>query len=71
MTWYNCLWRMNNRTDINDVSIQIQHYYLYFAMRSYAGILNDKTIANELMYIPNYDTQNYQLCRLQLVEETF
>ena len=40
MTWYNCLWRMNNRTDINDVSIQI-HYYLDFAIRSYAGILND------------------------------
>ena len=28
-------------------------------------------MANKLKYIPNDDTQNYYLCRLQLVVETF
>ena len=28
-------------------------------------------MADRLMYIPNDDTQNYPLCRLQLVVETF
>ena len=28
-------------------------------------------MADKLMYIPNYDTQNYLLCKLQLVVETF
>ena len=31
---------------------------------------NDETIANKLMYIPNDETQNYPLCRLQLVVDT-
>ena len=26
---------------------------------------------DKLMYIPNYDTQNYPFCRLELVTETF
>ena len=37
----------------------------------FQGIQRDKTIANKLMYIPNEDTQNYLLCRLKLVVETF
>ena len=28
-------------------------------------------MADKLMYIPNDDTQNYPLCRLPLVVETF
>ena len=28
-------------------------------------------MADAEMYIPNDDTQNYQFCRLQLVDETF
>ena len=28
------------------------------------------TIADKLMYIPNYDTQYYPLCRLKLVIES-
>ena len=31
----------------------------------------DKTMADKIMYIPNGDTQNYHLCRLQLVVELF
>ena len=31
----------------------------------------DKTMADKIMYIPNGDTQNYHLCRLQLVVETY
>ena len=31
----------------------------------------DKTIADKLMYITNYDTQNYPISRLKLVVETF
>ena len=26
----------------------------------------DKTMANKLMYIPNYDAQNYPFCRFKL-----
>ena len=33
--------------------------------------LRDKTMADDLMYIPNDATQNYPFCRLQLVDETF
>ena len=29
------------------------------------------TMAVKFMYIPNYDTQNYYFCRLQLVVEVF
>ena len=36
-----------------------------------AWIQRDKTMADKLMYIPNYNTQNYPLCRLQFVIETF
>ena len=28
-------------------------------------------MSDKLVYIPNDDTQNYSLCRLQLVVETF
>ena len=28
-------------------------------------------MTDKLMYIPNYDTQNYPFCRLQLVGEIF
>ena len=28
-------------------------------------------MANKLIYIPNDDTQNYPLCRLKIVVETF
>ena len=31
----------------------------------------DKILNNTFMYIPNDDTQNYQICRLQFVVETF
>ena len=31
----------------------------------------DKTMANKLMYIPNYDAQNYPFCRFKLEVETF
>ena len=31
----------------------------------------DKTMADNLMYFPNDDTQKYPLFRLQLVVETF
>ena len=31
----------------------------------------DKTMTDKLMYIPNYDTQNYPLCSLLLLVETF
>ena len=34
------------------------------------GILREKTMADKLIYIPNDDTQNYPLCRLQFVVET-
>ena len=37
----------------------------------FQGIQRDKTIGNKLMYIPNEDSQNYPLCRLKLVVETF
>ena len=30
------------------------------------GIKSDKTLADKLMYILNYNTQNYPFCRLQL-----
>ena len=32
-----------------------------------AGIYRDKTMASKSMYIPYDDTQNYPLCRLQIV----
>ncbi len=35
-----------------------------------SGILRDKTMADKMMYIPNDDTQNLTICRLQLVVET-
>ena len=31
----------------------------------------DKILNNTFMYIPNDDTQNYHICRLQFVVETF
>ena len=31
----------------------------------------EKTMADQLMYIPNDDTQNFSFCRLKLVVETF
>ena len=31
----------------------------------------DKTMADKFMYIPNDDTLNYHICRLQLVVKTF
>ena len=31
----------------------------------------DKTMADNLMYIPNDDIQSYPFCRLKLVVETF
>ena len=34
-------------------------------------IQRDKTMADNLKYIPNDDTQNYPFCRLQLVVESF
>ena len=37
----------------------------------FSGIYRDKTMADELMYIPNDDTQNYPICRLLLMVETF
>ena len=30
-----------------------------------------KTMDDKLMYIPNYDTENYPFCKLQLGFETF
>ena len=33
--------------------------------------LRDKTMDDKLEYIPNDYTQNYPLCRLQFVVETF
>ena len=35
-----------------------------------AGILRYNTMVGKLVQIPNYDTQNYSLCRLQLVVDT-
>ena len=35
------------------------------------GILRNKTMADKLLYIPNYDTQNEPFCILQFVVETF
>ena len=40
-------------------------------MSSHKGIERDKTMADKFMYIPNYDTQNYLFCRLQIEVETF
>ena len=34
-------------------------------------ITRDKTIADEMMYIPNDDTQKYPFYRLQLLVEMF
>ena len=31
----------------------------------------DKSMADKLMYIPYYYTQNYPICRLKVVVETF
>ena len=36
-----------------------------------SGIVRDKTMTDKLMHIPNKGTQNYLVCRLQLVVETF
>ena len=36
-----------------------------------AGIQRDMAMTDKLMYIPNYDTQNYHFCKLKLVVETF
>ncbi len=36
-----------------------------------SGIYRDKTVADKLMYIHNDVTQNYHLCILKLVFETF
>ena len=36
-----------------------------------SGIYRDKTMDDKLMYIPNYDTQNYLFCTLKLVVKTF
>ena len=33
--------------------------------------IRDKTMADELMYIPNDNTQNHHFFRIQLVIETF
>ena len=35
------------------------------------GITRDKTMADKLMYIPNDDIKNYNICRIELVVETF
>ena len=40
-------------------------------MVKFAGIWRYKTMADKLMYIPNYDTQNYPFCRFKLVAEAF
>ena len=40
-------------------------------MRSVSGIYGVKTMSEKLLYIPYDDTQNYPLCRLQLVVGTF
>ena len=34
-------------------------------------VIKDKTMADKLMYIHNYDTQNRPFCRLQLGVKTF
>ena len=36
----------------------------------FSGIERDKTMADDLMYIPNDGTQNYPFCRLQLLVES-
>ena len=36
-----------------------------------AGILRDKTMHDKLMYIPNYDKQNYHFCRIKLMLISF
>ena len=33
--------------------------------------LRDKTMAAKLIYIPNYDKQDYLFCRLKLMIEAF
>ena len=35
------------------------------------GIYRDKTMANKLLYIHNYDIQNYPFCKLKLGFRTF
>ena len=41
------------------------------AMLCDQGIYRDKTMAYKLMYIPNDNIQNYPLCKIELVVETF
>ncbi len=36
----------------------------------FPGIYRDKTMADNLMYIPKDNTQNYPFCRLKLVVKT-
>ena len=37
--------------------------YVYIGECINTGILRDKTMTDNLMYIPNDDTQNYPFCR--------
>ena len=37
----------------------------------YSEIQTDKTMAYELIYIPNGDTQNYTYCKIKVAVETF
>ncbi len=55
---------------INMVSLKIKEYSFIFKDQKLPGILRDKTMADEMMYIFYDYTQNYPICRLQLVVET-
>ena len=65
------------RTDYTLQIESILHFKIYcFLYWSKQGqvlseILRDKTMADKSMYIPNHETQNYPVCRLQLLVETF
>ena len=53
-----------------DWLVQLSSWQLCRLME-YPGIPRDKTMADKLKNIPNYDTQNYLFCRLQLVVKMF
>ena len=47
-----------------------QSFYRVAALPLKAGSQGEKTIADNLMYFTNNETQNYPFCRLRLVVET-
>ena len=44
---------------------------IFLITLSRSGILRDKTMDDEFIYIPNDDKQNYPSCRLKLIVEQF